>query len=499
MLKLSLKSLSNRRFVALLTVFSIALSVALILGVERLRTEAREGFANSASGIDLIVAPRGHDVQILMATVFGVGSTGTGISWKSYEMVEHLPQVSWAVPILMGDNHRGYPVIGTSADYFEHFRHSGGRRLVLRSGQVFEVPDGAVVGADVADAFGYVPGSEIINAHGSGEVAFDVHDEAPFTVTGVLERTGTATDRMVFVSLEGFDNLHVDDVPGSADPFETLATDSVARTEDNHSEHETDENEEAAHDHTQNQNQGEHGHEEHQIGIVDHHGDEETHSDAERFIDQHTSAEHAQKEHDGSAEMQANDAHDDHAHEPGTINAIFVGLADKASVLSVQRNMAEYRGEALTAVMPTVALLQLWSLTGTAETALRLMAAAVAIAGMIGMVVMLSAALEVRRREFAILRSVGATPQNIFALILLEAAALLTAGIFLGYFALIFLTRVADPVLSENFGIRIGLGWPTYRESLLIALIFCSGLCASLIPAYRVYRMTLADGLSMRL
>ncbi len=115
------------------------------------------------------------------------------------------------------------------------------------------------------------------------------------------------------------------------------------------------------------------------------------------------------------------------------------------------------------------------------------------------MVVMLSAALDVRRREFAILRSVGATARRIFALILLEAGILLTAGALLGYLSLLVVTRFADPVLAETIGIRIGLGWPTHREALLIMLIFCSGLLASLIPAFRVYRMTLADGLSMRL
>ena len=129
MLSLGLKSLWNRRIVAALTVIGIALSVALILGVDRLRTEARTGFANSAAGIDLIVAPRGNDVQILMATVFGVGSTGTGLDYDTFEMVEALPQVAWAVPILMGDNHRGFPVIGTTPDYFDRFRHSGGQAL----------------------------------------------------------------------------------------------------------------------------------------------------------------------------------------------------------------------------------------------------------------------------------------------------------------------------------------------------------------------------------
>lgn len=420
MLSLCLKSLRNRRFIAVLTVASIALSVALILGVERLRTQARAGFANSASGVDLIVAARGNDVQILLATVFGVGSTGAGISWDSYEMVSELPAVDWTVPILMGDNHRGYPVIGTSAEYFDRFQHSGGQALIFHSGAAFARESEAVVGAEVAAAFGYTPGVEIINAHGSGEVAFEVHDEAPFTVAGVLEQTGTSVDRMVFVSLQGFDALHATPTSHASDPF--------AQQPDT-----------------------------------------------------------------------AQPARDGQAQGPATINAVFAGLKNKTAILSIQRHISQYRDEALSAVLPYIALLQLWSITGTAEVALRLMAGAVALAGMIGMVVMLSAALDARRREFAILRSVGATPQSIFGLIVLEAVLLLLSGIALGYLVLTLFTLAANPVLASNFGLRLSAGLPTYREALLIALVFCSGLAASAIPALRVYKMTLADGLSMRL
>lgn len=437
-LDLCIKSLLNRRFVAALTLLSIALSVALILGVERLRTEARAGFANSVSGVDLIVAARGNEVQILMATVFGVGSTGTGISWESYEMVEDLPGVDWTVPLMMGDSHRGYPVIGTSEAYFDRFRHSGGQSLSFESGSAFSDSEGAVIGAEVAEAFGYAPGTEIVNAHGSGEVSFEVHDEAPFTISGVLNRTGTAVDRMVLVSMEGFDALHEVEETKTADPF--------ARTEVS-----GDEETGSAHD--------------------DDHGDDEAHSDEE--------------------------GHNDH--EPSTINAMFVGLKNPTAVLSIQRHLAEYRDDALTGVMPSVALLQLWSITGTAETALRLMAGAVALAGVIGMVVMLSAALEARRREFAILRSVGATPRSIFGLIMSEAVLLMLSGVILGYLVLNVVLFAANPVLAANFGLRVGLGWPTFREALLIATIFCSGLLAGMVPALRVYRMTLADGLSMRL
>ncbi|MCP4823313.1 MAG: ABC transporter permease, partial [Shimia sp.] len=130
-MKLVVQSVLNRRFVVSLTVFAIALSVALILSVERLRDSARTSFANSASGVDLIIAPRGNDVQILLATLFGVGSTGTGMSGDVVALLKDMPGVAWTVPLMQGDNHKGFPVIGTSDAYFEHFKHSRGKALVF--------------------------------------------------------------------------------------------------------------------------------------------------------------------------------------------------------------------------------------------------------------------------------------------------------------------------------------------------------------------------------
>ncbi|EAV43536.1 hypothetical protein SIAM614_02626 [Stappia aggregata IAM 12614] len=439
-MRFSLCSLWNRRFVAALTILAIGLSVALILGVERLRDSARDSFANSASGIDMIVAPRGNSVQILMATVFGVGGTGTGMTWDSFEWMEDRPEVAWAVPIQMGDNHRGYPVIGTDAAYFEHFRHSGGQSLSLAAGTFFtgDGADAAVVGAEVAARFDYAPGGVIVNAHGSGEVSFDLHDEAPFTISGVLAPTGTAVDQMVFVTLEGFDTLHAQEDAPLIDPL-----DPAAKPADGHDEHEA-------------------------------HDDHEDHG-----------------EHEGTEAG--------HYHEPDRINAVYIGLIDRTNVLGLQRAVNERRSDALSAVLPAVALAELWGITGTAERAMRLMAWAVALAGMIGMVVMLSATLDTRRREFAILRSVGATPTRIFALIVTEAAVLTAAGLILGFVLLTLATFVTDPILSAHFGLRLGLNVFGARELATLLAIFCAGLIASLIPAIRVYRMTLADGLSVRL
>lgn len=418
MLRFALQSLLNRRFVAGLTILSIALSVALILGVERLRDSARASFANSAGGIDLIVAPRGNDVQILMATVFGVGSTGTAMSWDSYEKVAAMPGVGWAVPLMMGDNHRGYPVMGTTNTYFDHFRHSGGQPLAFASGAGFATPDSAVIGAEVAARFDYDVGTVLVNAHGEGSVSFEMHDDAPFTVSGVLAATGTAVDRMVFVTTEGFDLLHAGYSDTAADPF-------AAPVEDDH-------------DHT-------------------------------------------------------------HGYEPEQINAVYVGLSQRTAILGIQRALLTDPAEALSAVMPNVALLQLWSITGTAENALRLMSIAVAVASLIGMVVMLSAALDARRREFAVLRSVGAAPRTIFGLIIAEALMVAAAGIVLGLALLFAATAFADPILSANFGFRIGATSLGATEIRLLLAVFCFAALAALLPAWRVYRLTLADGLTARL
>lgn len=431
MLKFGIKSLWNRRFVSALTILSIALSVALVLGVERLRSQAKSGFANSVSGVDLIVAARGNSVQILLATVFGVGSTN-GLSWDVFKTVEKLPQVSWAVPVSMGDNHRGFPVIGTTADYFKRFRHSAGKPLEFVQGDVFAGSQQAVIGSELANRFGYEPGSEIVLAHGAGAIAFDLHDEAPFRVQGVLKQTGTAVDRMVFVSLDGFDGLHALRKPVAEDPLSGLANGDV-------------------------------------------------HGEA-------IQAEHDQHEHE-----------QEHEQEHDMVNAIYVGLKDRISVLSVQRALTEYRLEPLTAVLPNVALLELWSITGTAETALHLMAIAVLFAGLVGMVVMLTAALEARRREFGILRSVGAPPAGIFGLIVLEAVLITISGIILGYFILTIVSILVSPILANEFGLHLEYGLPSVKDIVLMLIILMSGMLASLVPAIRVYRMTLADGLTLRM
>jgi putative ABC transport system permease protein len=480
MLSLGFKSLWNRRFGAFLTILSVALSVTLILGVERLRDQARQSFANSASGLDLIVAARDNHIQILMATVFGVGSTSQSIDWNSFRMIAAQPQVDWAVPISLGDNHGGFPVVGTTDAYFERVRHSGGQELQFVQGGTFQDETSAVVGAGVAARFGYEVGTVIVNTHGAGAIAFHVHDEAPFTITGVLAPTGTAVDRMVFVPLEGFDALHQEADMPPEDPFAMVPSDAQSP------DHQPLTTVARAGKEPPSDNQESHD----QTAV--HSGHDAEHE-----------AEHRQHEGHGAEHRTEHRQHEGqdtpHGYTPKQINAMYIGLADRTAILGLQRLISSYPGEPLTAVLPNVALLELWAITSAAERALRVMAWAVAVAGLLGLVVMLSVTLDARRREFAILRSVGATPFRIFALIVIEAAILTLAGIALGLIAVTLVAGVAGPLLAARAGITLGFSWPNIADIALLAVILLAGLLAGLVPAARVYRLTLNDGLTIRL
>ena len=207
-LALALRSLANRRATALLTVGAIAISVALLLGVQKMRSAAREGFTSTVSGVDLIVGARSGPLNLLLYSVFRVGDATANVSWASYQLVARHRDVAWTIPISLGDSHRGFRVLGTNDDYFEHYRVAGGRPLAFTSGKRFAGVFDAVLGADVADELQYKIGDSIVIAHGAADVSFTQHDDQPFRVVGVLAPTGTPVDRTVHVGLASGVRLH---------------------------------------------------------------------------------------------------------------------------------------------------------------------------------------------------------------------------------------------------------------------------------------------------
>jgi putative ABC transport system permease protein len=306
--------------------------------------------------------------------------------------------------------------MGTNADYFEHFRFAGGRRLEMSEGRIFKGVFDAVLGADVARALGYRLEDAIIIAHGAGKVSFIKHDDKPFTVVGILKRTGTPVDQTVHVRLEGIEAIHIDWQDGAPVPGQSYTA--------------------------------------HQVLAMD--------------------------------------------LSPKVVTAFLVGLKSRIAVFSLQRFVNQYTKEPLLAILPGVALQELWSLIGVAEKALLAVSGFVVVVGLSGMLIALMTSLNERRREMAILRSVGARPLHVFSLIVGESALLTLTGVTIGINLLYIMLIVSQPLILTQFGIFLSIGGLSPYELSPIVIICLAVIVIGIIPGYRIYRYSLADGMTIR-
>lgn len=211
-LQLACKSLKNRKTSALLTIFSIAVSVALLLSVERVRLETHNSFANTLSGTDIVVGARSSPINLLLYSVFHIGNATNNITWQTYQELSGHPAVKWTIPIALGDSHQGYRVVGTSSDMFKHFHYGDKQLLTLSDGRPFTDLYDAVIGSEVAAALGYSTNQQIVLSHGLSKTgpSLQQHGDKPFRVAGILQATGTPMDRVILVSLEAIEALHID-------------------------------------------------------------------------------------------------------------------------------------------------------------------------------------------------------------------------------------------------------------------------------------------------
>ena len=223
LVRIVLKSAWHRRTSLFLTILAISISIALLLGVDKIRKEAKNSFINTISQTDLIVGARSGPTNLLLYSVFHIGNATNNVSWESYEEITNLDEVAWSVPISLGDSHQGYRVMGTNTDYFEYYQYGQSQHLSFAHGEPFDDLYDAVIGADVARALDYQVGDEIIIAHGLVSTEFSQHDDKPFFVAGILEKTGTPVDRTVLVSLEGIEAIHIDWQSGTRSPLQLSA------------------------------------------------------------------------------------------------------------------------------------------------------------------------------------------------------------------------------------------------------------------------------------
>ncbi len=415
LLKLTLNSLYARLLTVSMTIFAISLSLMLYLSVEKLRSSAYTSFTNTVSQTDLIVGSKTGSVQLLLYSIFRIGNATNNITWESYQDIIEKDEVEWAVPISLGDSHKGYRVMGTNKEFFKHYKYRGNKSLVIKDGKYFSDLYDVVLGFGVAEKLDYQINSSIIVSHGLK--SFTDHDDQPFKVSGILAKTGTPVDNTIIVSLKAIEAIHVDWSSGAKIPGQVTPIDEI------------------------------------------------------RKMDLATS----------------------------NITAVLLGVNSKLKIFQFQRWINEYPEEALIAILPGVALQELWRIVGVVENILLGISFVVILTTLMGMAAIVLSSLNERRREMAIWRAMGASPKIVIGLLMLEALIISSVSIFFSTILLFILLYFLQPWIDTTYGILVTVEMFSLSDIYIFILFIFAAMFVSLIPALRAYWFSINDGMTVKI
>ncbi len=412
---LTFKSILNRKFTSFLCILSIALSVCLFLGIERIRSGARDGFTNTISKTDLIVGAKGGAIQLLLYTVFHLGSSVNNIRMETYEELKNHPQVEWAIPISLGDSYKGFRVVGTDENFFSHYRFRGDQKVELIDGSVPLDTFDVVIGSEIAKKFNHKIGDPIVLSHGITSEAILEHNNTPFKIVGILKATQTPIDTAIYINLYGMEAMHIG--------WET--------------------------------------------GVPS---------------DEIISADKYKKEN-----IKINQ-----------LTSFMVKLKSRIAVLKMRRLIDTYEKEPIMAIIPALSLSEMWQTIGYVEKILFLVSLCVLLVGVLSILISLYTSINERRREMAILRSLGARAYQILFLLLSESLFLVILGCMIGVGMLYGLLVFVGPWLQSEFSVYLEVKSISMTEWKVLFGIVTAGFIAGFIPAIKAYRQSLQDGLTIK-
>jgi len=187
-----------------LNVLLLALGIATITLLMLASGQLEERMHRDARGIDLVVGAKGSPMQIILSSIYQLDVPTGNIPWKQAQELAKHRGVKQALPLAMGDNYRGFRIVGTNHEYVAHYGAQ------LREGRLWGAPLEAVLGSDVAAQTGLGLGATFTGAHGLRGDSEHMHDEHPYRVVGVLRPTGTVVDRIVLTDVTSLWAVHAD-------------------------------------------------------------------------------------------------------------------------------------------------------------------------------------------------------------------------------------------------------------------------------------------------
>jgi len=408
------KSLLQHKLSTVITVLSVALAAALVMSVFSIRDQAESAFTGGPAGFDAVLGARGSQLQLVLNTVFHLETSPGNIPWSEYKSLSKNENVELAVPYALGDNYKGYRLVGTTPELFDKFEYTKGKTFEFqKGGKVFD-PDRreAVVGSYVAQKTGLKKGS-LFNAYHGLYFNKNSRHKDKYEVTGVLKPTNSPSDRVIWVPINQFYMTKGHVLRGTGKEY-----------------------------------------------------DAHVHHDPDDIPDVH-------KE----------------------ISAVMLKFKNPASGFKLASSINREGKDATLAWPIGTVLAELFEKIGWVTKILTLVAYIVIAVAAGSILASIYNTMNERRREFAILRALGAKKGTVFSSVVFEAVTISFIGTIIGFIFYLILITFASVIIRKQTGVVLDV---LYFHPVLIitpVVMILLGALAGIIPAYKAYKTEVASSL----
>jgi len=406
------KSLAQHRLSTVITVVSVALAAGLVMAVFSIRNQTYDAFTGGPVGFDAVLGARGSQLQLVLNTVFHLETSPGNIPWEMYEAIKNNPNVELAVPYAVGDNYRGYRIVGTEKSLFTDLEYRKSHRFIVAPGGALFDPGKreAVVGSYAAEKTGLKVGSKFNPFHG---LVFDERQRhaEEYTVTGVLEPTNSPSDRVIWIPIDEFYRISGHVLRGGGETYEPVQGEEIP---DKYKE----------------------------------------------------------------------------------VSAVMLKLKNPQAGFLLDQTINR-QGTAATLAWPIGRVMgELFGKIGWVNNILSLVAYLVVLVAAGSILASIYNTMNERRREFAILRALGARRMTVFSAIILESASIAAMGAALGYAVYALILTGAAVVVRAETGVVLDV-WATGPVLLVTpAVMILLGILAGIIPAVKAYSTDVASNLA---
>jgi putative ABC transport system permease protein len=385
--KISLENIKSKPLYTFLSVFTLALSIALLLGIQQLKSSFKYQTENNLGGIDLVLGAKGSPLQLVLASILHMDDPTGNIKYSEAKKIAKNRMIKTAVPISYGDNFKGYRIVGTTNEFLSLYDAK------ISNGKGVQKSLDAIIGATVAEKLGLSVGDTFLSSHGLVENDIDVHDDK-FTVVGILEPTYKVIDRLIVTKLESIWDVHA----------------HHDHEEESHSEHKNDEK--------------------HDDYAEEHHADEHHDHDKHESHEKH----HDYDKHDGHENHEEHvDEHHDHEehNENREITSLLISFKTPRALLTLPRRINDQTN--MQAALPKFELDKLYSYTGIGFKTITWIAYLILLIS--GMIIFISLYKMVKERSFdlALLRTFGASNFQLIKLVTYEGLMIVLSAFVLGF------------------------------------------------------------------